>query len=144
MMGVVVEGRKSLRQPWNKRTHFLYSGAGCAMLDVSDAPEGSIYFGCPLTQHLQLFNLLCAKERSSQRACVWEKVIVLGGVRGCDKFHDSLTPAGTACTDPSTDEGGVGVGSLPKNATSTFSSGAPPRVVRWVVNNAVLPLGCCC
>lgn len=89
MMGVVVEGRKSLRQPWNKRTHFLYSGAGCAMLDVSDAPEGSIYFGCPLTQHLQLFNLLCAKERSSQRACVWEKVIVLGV---CGVVINFMTP----------------------------------------------------
>lgn len=57
--------RKSLRHPWNKRSFFALTGV--ARLDVSDAPEGSIYFGCPLTQHLQLFNLLCAKE---QRACV--------------------------------------------------------------------------
>lgn len=86
---------------------------------------------------------VCETAEQPVCMCVGESDCA-GGVRGCDKFHDSLTPAGTACTDPSTDEGGVGVGSLPKNATSTFSSGAPPRVVRWVVNNAVLPLGCCC
>lgn len=133
--------RKSLRHPWNKRSFFALTGV--ARLDVSDAPEGSIYFGCPLTQHLQLFNLLCAKE---QRACVLGESDCVWGVRGCDKFHGSLTPSGMLVR-PKVRRivgVGVGVGCLPKNATCTFSSDGSTCAVRWVVNNAVLPLGCCC